>query len=135
MRNSSLPTLLIGRLFRSMTRTFSVTSSVLMVSRSPSLISAVVGSGVGVGLGLRIGGGGGAPSWGTARRLGFVWGVAGWGCGFLWGVGVGVAAPVCLGRLSTGCCAKPETERKITAATAAKEADAAIRPNGDNPLQ
>src|SRR2546428_7638153 len=82
-RNSSLPTLLIGRLFRSITRTLSVTSSVLMVNRSPSLISAVVGSGDGVGLGLRIGGGGGAPSWGTVRRLVFVCGVAGCGCGFV----------------------------------------------------
>src|SRR5260370_33258299 len=71
--------LLIGRLLRSITRTFSVTSSVLIVSLSPSLISAVVGSGVGVGLGFKTGGGGGSARFGAMRRAGPHWGVgAGW---------------------------------------------------------
>src|SRR5712691_8233226 len=109
MWNSSLLTLLIGRLFRSITRTFSVTSSVLIVSRSPSLISADAGSGVGVGFGFRIGAGGGAPSCGAIRRFGAlcVAGVAA-GCDRC-GVGVGVAvAPAVRGRESTGCWARLE---------------------------
>src|SRR5882762_907327 len=81
--NSSFCTLLIGWLLRSMTRTCRVTSSVLIVSLSPSLISAVVGSGVGVGFGFSVGGGGGAPSCGAMRRPGPVWGP-------VWGLGVGV---------------------------------------------
>ena len=84
----------MGWLLRSITRTCSVTSSVLMVIREFSSISALVGSGVGVGFGFKIGGGGGAPSWGATRRPGPVWaGVA---------VGEGVAVPVWRGRES-GC--------------------------------
>src|SRR6267142_1343649 len=98
--NSSFCTLLIGWLLRSITRTWSVTSSVLMVSLSPSLISAVVGSGVGVGFGFSVGGGGGAPSCGAMRRPGPVCAGVGVGC-----CGVGEAAPVVRGRESTGCCA------------------------------
>jgi hypothetical protein len=68
----------------------------LMVSRSPSVISAVVGSGVGVGFGFKIGGGGGAPSCGAMRRPGPIWGTG-------VGVCVAVAVAVCRGRESTGC--------------------------------
>src|ERR1043166_5644077 len=69
-RKSALLMLLMGRLFRSMTRTCSVTRSVLIVSRSFSVISAPFGSGGGVGFGLRIGAGGGAPNWGAILRPG-----------------------------------------------------------------
>src|SRR5512144_302262 len=85
--NSSLPILLMGRLLRSITRTCKVTSSVLMVIREFSSISALAGSGVGVGFGFKIGGGGGAPNCGAMRRPGPV--CAGVGVA----VGVGVAAP------------------------------------------
>src|SRR5688572_4944799 len=82
---------LIGRLLRSITRTFSVTRSALILSVLPSSISAVEASGVGVGFGLRIGGGGGAPSCGAIRVPGPV--CTGVGAGVV-GVGVGDAVVV-----------------------------------------
>src|SRR6185369_4161950 len=83
---------LIGRLLRSITRTFKVTKSALILSVLFSSISALFGSGVGVGFGLYTGGSGGGPSVGAIRRPGPV------------STGVGVAAGV--GSVVRGlCCA------------------------------
>src|SRR6266576_891155 len=76
----------MGRLFRSMTRTLRVTSSVFTTMVLPSSISG--SGGVGVGFGLRIGAGGGSPSVGAIRSMGVPRGT---------GVGVGV------GRVTGGC--------------------------------
>src|SRR2546423_15064271 len=116
---SLLLMLLMGRLFRSMTRTCSVTSSVLIVSRSPSVISAEFGSGGGVGFGFRIGAGGGAPSWGAMRRPGAVCST---GVAVGWGGGVAAGAPVWRGRES-GCCAleAPAIKREIGVRANAKK--------------
>ena len=82
----------MGRLFRSMTRTLRVTSSVFTTMVLPSSISG--SGGVGVGFGLRIGAGGGSPSVGAMRSMGVPRGT---------GVGVGVGrvtavCGVCTGR-------------------------------------
>src|ERR1043166_1220473 len=69
-RKSALLMLLMGRLFRSMTRTCSVTKSVLILIVDSGSISASFGSGIGVGFGLRIGAGGGAPNCGAILRPG-----------------------------------------------------------------
>src|SRR5258706_12111805 len=100
-----------------MTRTCSVTSSVLILIVLSGSISAPIGSGVGVGFGLKIGGGGGAPSWGAMRRPGPVCGT---GVGVGWvGVGAVLALPVWRGRESTGCWALPAPPIK-TASTAVR---------------
>src|SRR5882724_5409562 len=58
----------MGRLFRSITRTFRVTSSVLIFRMLPSSISS--SAGVGVGFGFSTGAGGGSPSIGAIRSIG-----------------------------------------------------------------
>src|SRR6266852_6355065 len=63
-RNSSCLTLLIGRLLRSITRTFKVTNSVLTLTTLSGSISSLT-SGVGLGFGLSFGGGGGSPKTGA----------------------------------------------------------------------
>jgi hypothetical protein len=83
----------MGRLFRSITRTFRVTSSVFTTIVLPSSISG--SGGVGVGFGLSTGAGGGSPSEGAIRSIG-VGAVLGGGVGrgVDCGVGVGVAVAV-----------------------------------------
>src|SRR3979409_920619 len=81
----------MGRLLRSMTRTFSVTSSVFTTMVLPSSISG--SGGVGVGFGLRMGAGGGSPSVGAMRSIGVDLGTGrGGGTGVGVGVGVGVGS-------------------------------------------
>src|SRR6185295_13242746 len=91
----------MGRLFRSITRTLSVTSSVFTTIVLPSSISG--SSGVGVGFGFSTGAGGGSPSVGAIRSTGVgvelaggvgrgVCRCAGWlTVWFVRGAGVGVA--------------------------------------------
>src|SRR5437879_8955931 len=89
---SSFRTLSMGRLLRSITRTFNVTNSVLILIKLSGSISS---GGVGVGFGLNFGGGGASPSVGRTRSLDVVGvGVGVWAarlgvCAELTGAGVG----------------------------------------------